>query len=60
MLVESTNRTVNDGVLAPEDFEPNQESDHRSLFRNIGLAGEFGSGVRNLNRYGWLYSGQTP
>ena len=61
MLVENANRAVNGGVLTPEDFEPNPKNPIiAAFFRNIGLADELGSGVRNLYRYGRLYSGQAP
>jgi ATP-dependent DNA helicase RecG len=61
MLVENANRAVNGGALTLEDFEPNPKNPIiAAFFRNIGLADELGSGVRNLYKYGRRYSGKDP
>jgi ATP-dependent DNA helicase RecG len=61
MFTENANRAVTEGAVTPDNFEPNPKNPLiASFFRNIGLADELGSGVRNLYRYGKLYSGKTP
>ena len=61
MFVENANRAVKDGVMTLENFEPNPKNPIiASFFRNIGLADELGSGVRNLYHYGLRYSGKEP
>jgi ATP-dependent DNA helicase RecG len=61
MFVENANRAMKNGLITPDDFEPNPKNPLiASFFRNIGLADELGSGVRNLYRYGRHYSGKTP
>lgn len=61
MFVENANRATHDGVLTPDDFEPNPKNPIiASFFRNIGLSDQLGSGVRNLFKYGKLYSGAEP
>ncbi|MCP1101392.1 ATP-dependent DNA helicase RecG [Aequitasia blattaphilus] len=61
MFVENANRATHDGVLTPDDFEPNPKNPIiASFFRNIGLSDQLGSGVRNLFKYGKLYSGTEP
>jgi ATP-dependent DNA helicase RecG len=61
MFTENANRAVTGGVITPDNFEPNPKNPIiASFFRNIGLADELGSGVRNLFRYGKLYSGREP
>ncbi|MDR2180123.1 MAG: putative DNA binding domain-containing protein [Synergistaceae bacterium] len=61
MFTENANRPLNNGVITPDDFEPNPKNPIiSSFFRNIGLADELGSGVRNLYKYGRRYSGKEP
>ena len=61
MFVENANRAVREGVLTPDDFEPNPKNPIiAAFFRNIGLSDQLGSGVRNLFKYGKLYSGKEP
>ena len=58
MFIENANRAVKDGAITPDNFEPNPKNPSiASFFRNIGLADELGSGVRNLYYYGRRYSG---
>ena len=61
MFVENANRAVNGEALTPDNFEPNTKNPIiAAFFRNIGLADELGSGVRNLYHYGRRYSGKDP
>ena len=61
MFVENANRAVRDGIITPDNFESVPKNPViASFFRNIGLADELGSGVRNLYYYGQRYSGQNP
>jgi ATP-dependent DNA helicase RecG len=61
MYVENANRAVNDGILTPENLEPNPKNPIiAAFFRNIGYSDQLGSGVRNLFKYTKLYSGQEP
>jgi len=61
MYTANANRAETGTVMTPENFRPNPKNPViASFFRNIGLADELGSGVRNLYRYGKLYSGQEP
>jgi ATP-dependent DNA helicase RecG len=61
MYVENANRSVTGGVITPENFEPNPKNPIiASFFRNIGLADELGSGVRNLYWSVRRYSGKDP
>jgi ATP-dependent DNA helicase RecG len=61
MYVENANRAAKGGVVTLENYEPNPKNPIiASFFRNIGLADELGSGVRNLYKYGRRYSGGDP
>ena len=61
MFVENANRAAKDGVITLEDYEPNPKNPIiAAFFRNIGLADELGSGVRNLYKYVQRYSGKDP
>ena len=61
MYTANANRAETGDAITPENFRPNPKNPTiASFFRNIGLADELGSGVRNLYRYGRLYSGKTP
>ena len=61
MYVENANRAVREGVITPDNLEPNPKNPIiASFFRNIGYADQLGSGVRNLFKYSKYYSGQIP
>ena len=61
MTVSNANRAERSGPIRPEDFEPNPKNPIiAAFFRNIGLADELGSGVRNLYNYVPKYSGKAP
>jgi len=61
MYTENANRAVTGEIITPDNFEPNPKNPIiAAFFRNMGLADELGSGVRNLYRYGRLYSGKDP
>ena len=61
MYTENANRAETGGTITPENLEPNPKNPIiAAFFRNIGLADELGSGVRNLYRYVKLYSGKDP
>lgn len=61
MYVENANRATGEGVITPENLEPNPKNPIiASFFRNIGYSDQLGSGVRNLFKYTKLYSGQEP
>ena len=61
MYTENANRAVTGEAITPDNFEPNPKNPIiAAFFRNIGLADELGSGVRNLYKYGRRYSGQDP
>ncbi|MDO4445587.1 MAG: transcriptional regulator [Bacillota bacterium] len=61
IYVENANRATKDGVITPENLEPNPKNPIiAAFFRNIGYADQLGSGVRNLYKYSRLYSGKDP
>ena len=61
MYTENANRATSDDPLTPETCEPNSKNPIiAAFFRNIGMADELGSGVRNLFKYVRRYSGQNP
>jgi ATP-dependent DNA helicase RecG len=61
MYIENANRAVTGEAITPDNFEPNPKNPIiAAFFRNIGLADELGSGVRNLYKYGRRYSGKDP
>lgn len=61
MYVENANRASKQGVITPENLEPNPKNPIiSSFFRNIGRADRLGSGVRNLYKYSKYYSGEEP
>ena len=61
MYVENANRASKQGVITPENLEPNPKNPIiSSFFRNIGRADRLGSGVRNLYKYSKYYSGGEP
>lgn len=61
MYVENANRSSGTGTITPENLEPNPKNPIiAAFFRNIGLADQLGSGVRNLFKYSKYYSGKDP
>ena len=61
MYVENANRAAKEGIITPDNLEPNPKNPIiASFFRNIGRADRLGSGVRNLFKYSKYYSGQEP
>ena len=61
MFTANANRAETGDTITPDNLRPNPKNPIiASFFRNIGLADELGSGVRNLYRYGKLYSGKEP
>lgn len=61
MYVENANRAAKDGVITPDNLEPNPKNPIiAAFFRTIGWSDQLGSGVRNLYKYTKLYSGQEP
>ncbi|MCM1540524.1 MAG: putative DNA binding domain-containing protein [Blautia sp.] len=61
MYVENANRAFREGVITPDNLEPNPKNPIiASFFRNIGYADQLGSGVRNLFKYAKFYSGKEP
>ena len=61
MYVENANRAIKEGIITPDNLEPNPKNPIiAAFFRNIGYADQLGSGVRNLFKYTRFYSGQEP
>lgn len=61
MYVENASRASKDGLITPDNLEPNPKNPIiAAFFRNIGHSDQLGSGVRNLFKYTKFYSGQTP
>ena len=61
MYTENANRALREGVITPDNLEPDPKNPIiASFFRNIGRADRLGSGVRNLFKYSKYYSGQDP
>lgn len=61
MYVENANRTMSEGVITPDNLEPNPKNPIvAAFFRNIGYSDQLGSGVRNLFKYTKFYSGKNP
>lgn len=61
MYTENANRSHGHGTLQLSSFEPFAKNPPISkVFREIGLADELGSGMRNTYKYTKLYSGGTP
>lgn len=61
MYVENASRSTSAGMITPDNLEPNPKNPIiASFFRNIGLADQLGSGVRNLFKYSKYYSGKDP
>jgi ATP-dependent DNA helicase RecG len=61
ILTENSNRSHGFGNLNPSSFEPFSKNPPISkVFREVGLADELGSGMRNTYKYTKLYSGAEP
>lgn len=61
IFAENSNRTHGFGTLNLNTFEPFPKNPAISkVFREIGLADELGSGMRNTYKFTKLYSGGTP
>ena len=61
ITVENSNLAHGMGALDLQKFEPFPKNPTISkVFREIGLADELGSGMRNTYKYTQLYSGQNP
>ncbi len=61
VFTENSNRSHGFGNLNLETFEPFSKNPPISkVFREIGLADELGSGMRNAYKYSRLYSGAEP
>jgi len=61
LYTENANRSHGHGALHLSSFEPYAKNPPISkVFREIGLADELGSGMRNTYKYTQLYSGGTP
>ena len=61
IYTENSNLPHGHGELQLNKFEPFPKNPTISkVFREIGLADELGSGMRNTNKYTKLYSGGTP
>ena len=61
MYTENANRSSGDGIITPDNMEPNQNNPIiASFFRNIGWSDRLGSGVRNIFKYSKYYSGKEP
>ena len=59
--VENASRASKQGLITPENLEPNPKNPIISaFFRNIGRADRLGSGVRNLYKYSKYYAGEEP
>ena len=61
MYTENANRSAGDGIITPDNMEPNPKNPIiASFFRNIGWSDRLGSGVRNIFKYSKYYSGEEP
>ena len=61
MFTENGNRANGNGILNIASFEPYAKNPPISkVFRELSLADELGSGMRNTYKYTKLYSGGTP
>ena len=61
MYTENANRSSGDGIITPDNMEPNPKNPIiASFFRNIGWPDRLGSGVRNIFKYSKYYSGEEP
>ena len=61
IIIENSNLAHSIGILDLQKFEPFPKNPSISkIFREIGLADELGSGMRNTYKYTQLYSGMEP
>jgi ATP-dependent DNA helicase RecG len=61
IVAENGNRVLSDGIIDPDNFTPNPKNPVLArFFKEIGLADELGSGVRNLFRYSPIFAGSRP
>ena len=61
MYTENANRSSGDGIITPDNMEPNPKNPIiASFFRNIGWSDRLGSGVRNIFKNSKYYSGEEP
>ena len=61
IIIENSNLSHGTGILDLQKFEPFPKNPSISkVFREIGIADELGSGMRNTYKYTQLYSGATP
>ena len=61
MYTENANRSSGDGIITPDNMEPNPKNPIiASFFRNIGWSDRLGPGVRNIFKYSKYYSGEEP
>ena len=61
VIFENANRPHGYGLLNPESFSPFPKNPKiAKVFKEIGLADELGSGVRNLYKYCKIYSDKDP
>ena len=61
MFTENTCRSARAGAISPENLEPEAKNPIiAAFFREIGLADQLGSGVRNLYKYARAYGGADP
>lgn len=61
ILTENANKPHGHGRIDPASFSPFPKNPVIArVFKEIGLADELGSGVRNLYRYGTAYWGREP
>ena len=61
IIIENSNLSHGMGILDLQKFEPFPKNPSISkVFREIGLADELGSGMRNTYKYTRLYSGVDP
>jgi len=61
VLFENSSRPHGYGLIRPESFSPFPKNPKIArVFKEIGLADELGSGVRNLFKYSKIYSNKDP
>ncbi|MGN1281052.1 MAG: ATP-binding protein [Succinivibrio sp.] len=61
IITENGNLSHGYGALNPKSFEPvSKNPPIAKVFREIGLADELGSGMRNTYKYTKMYSGKEP
>ena len=61
VLFENASRPHGSGLIQPESFSPFPKNPKIArVFKEIGLADELGSGVRNLFKYSRMYSKKDP